>query len=137
MSAGDDKLIYVAAPYTHADPAVRNERVLEATKYAAYLIDQGEPVFSPLSHSVEIERHRQNIDSPRRWYDIDLQILQVCTHMHILGLDGWELSQGIQYEIAAAAKRELPITVVVGLAIGAYHMTDYVYSEADKNLSGC
>ena len=133
MSAGDDKLIYIAAPYKHENPYVRAERVREATQYAAYLIDQDEPVFSPLSHSVEIERHRRNIVSPGRWYDIDLQILQACTEMHILTLPGWEDSIGIQYEIAMAIAHKIPIYTVPVYSDQTYRVpTPYLADQNDK-----
>ena len=112
MSAGDDKLIYIAAPYQHDNMRIRNARVGMASTYAAYLVDQGEPVFSPLSHSAEIEFYRNTFEIPNRWYDIDLQILKVCTEMHVLKLGGWKESKGVRYELEQAKSQDIPVYMI-------------------------
>ncbi len=44
-------MIYLASPYTHADPAVRQRRFEAACRTSAVLICRGQTVFSPIAHS--------------------------------------------------------------------------------------
>ena len=54
-AAHDDRpTVYLAAPFSHPDPAVRKVRFDAACQTAAALIRSGIHVFSPLSHSCAI-----------------------------------------------------------------------------------
>jgi hypothetical protein len=44
-------MIYLASPFTHDDPAVRQQRFEAACRAAAILISQGKTVFSPIMRS--------------------------------------------------------------------------------------
>lgn len=44
-------MIYLASPYTHPDPAVRQRRFDAACRAAAQMIRAGSMVFSPVVHS--------------------------------------------------------------------------------------
>jgi hypothetical protein len=44
-------MIYLASPYSHPDPAVRQERYEAVCQAAAELISRGHIVFSPVAHS--------------------------------------------------------------------------------------
>jgi hypothetical protein len=43
-------MIYLASPYSHPDPAVREARFREACRAAAKLMRLGQPAFSPIVH---------------------------------------------------------------------------------------
>ncbi|MBN2475891.1 MAG: DUF1937 family protein, partial [Pirellulales bacterium] len=45
-----ETLLYLAGPYTHPEPAVRQARFDAACRAAAELIRQGKTVFSPVAH---------------------------------------------------------------------------------------
>ena len=44
-------MIYIASPYTHADPAVRQRRFEDVYHYVAERMLQGAVVYSPIAHS--------------------------------------------------------------------------------------
>ena len=48
-------IIYLAAPYSHPDPGVRERRFRAINRAAAALIAEGRIVFSPISMSHPIE----------------------------------------------------------------------------------
>ncbi len=50
-------MIYLASPYSHDDPAVRQERFDAACRAAAELVRQGKTVFRPVAHSHAICRY--------------------------------------------------------------------------------
>ena len=43
-------MIYLASPYSHPDPKVREARWREACRTAAFLMKGGQFVFSPIAH---------------------------------------------------------------------------------------
>lgn len=106
------EIIYLALPYNHEDPKVRKERFLAANRAASKLIQEGNHVFSPISHSHPIAEEG---DLPRGWdywQDYDRLMLSVCTKLVVLKLDGWEQSVGVAGEISIAEEMGLPIVYI-------------------------
>ena len=94
--------IYLASPYSHRDPAVRQMRYDLACAAAAKIMARGYRVFSPIAHShsvgVYLPEHllldfdfwmRQDLCYISDWADIVV----------ILMLDGWNQSRGVQREM--------------------------------------
>ena len=102
--------IYLACPYSHPDKSIREERVAQVDKKAAELMELGNLVFSPLSHSHPISEHC-TVDPCDHsfWLRQDLWILDVCDEMHVLCLGGWEKSKGIAAEIAYAKDKGIKV----------------------------
>lgn len=94
-------MIYLASPYNHPDPAVRQARYDAACRAAAGLIRRGHVVFSPISHSHGIARYGLPVDWGF-WERYDRQFLAACDELWVLMLDGWQASRGVQAEIAIA-----------------------------------
>ena len=104
--------IYIAAPYSHPDPAVEQERFELVTRAAGWLMRCGYAVFSPVSHSHPVA---QSVDLPRSWWfwqAQDLPFMRVCDALYILALEGWEQSIGVAAEIAHAKTVGIPITLM-------------------------
>lgn len=104
------KKIYLACPYSHSDFVVREYRVAQANKKAAELMEVGNLVFSPLSHSHPISEHCK-VDPTDHdfWLRQDLWILDICDDMHILCLPGWDKSKGIGIELEYAKSKGIGI----------------------------
>ena len=105
---------YLAAPYSHPLPAVRELRYAQTNAFAARLMMQGEPVFSPISQSHEIARYmgERFIMDHDFWMNMDLPMLAKARRMWVLCLDGWEDSRGVQAEMKFAASAGIPIFLV-------------------------
>ena len=102
-------MIYLASPFTHDDPAIRQQRFESACRAAAALICRGKTVFSPIAHSFAICRYGVPLDW-RFWQQHDQRYLEVCDEVVVLMLDGWRESVGVQAEIAIARKLGKPVT---------------------------
>jgi len=95
-------VIYLASPYTHPDPTVRQQRFETVCQVAADMLRAGMLVFSPIAHSVPIAEHGGAPDTWDFWWGVDLEILARCDELIIVKLDGWRESRGVQAEIARA-----------------------------------
>ena len=70
-------MIYLASPFTHPDPIVRQARLEAACRVAAELTRQGKTVFSPIAHSCAIARY----GLPDDWRFLerhDRRVFRVC-----------------------------------------------------------
>ena len=105
-------LLYLACPFTHNDPAIREHRYRTSCIAAAKLMKSGIVVFNPLSHSVPINEFLSDIDSHEFWMSMDLPILRRCDEVLILGLEGWRESRGVRAEMFEAMALAKPITQI-------------------------
>jgi nucleoside 2-deoxyribosyltransferase len=104
-------MIYLASPYTHPDPAVREARFRAACRQAAEMFRCGVPVFSPIAYSHAIAGH----DLPLEWEfweRFDRAFLETCDAVWVLTLDGWRESRGVQAEIMLARQMGKPVVLV-------------------------
>ena len=104
-------LSYLASPYTHSDPTVREARYHAACKKAAELMLEGKVIFCPIAHSHPISEHMPDgcaVDATL-WKKQDEPYVAMCDEMIVLCLDGWETSRGVLHEINEAQNRGIPI----------------------------
>ena len=94
-------MIYVASPYTHPDPIVREARYRAACRQVAEMLRCGIHAFSPICHSHPLVEYGVPGDWTF-WRDYDLKFLAMCDEVWVLMLDGLKTSTGVQAEIAMA-----------------------------------
>lgn len=109
-------MIYLACPYTHPDPKVREQRFLQVNKTAAKLISLGYGVFSPISQCHPIAQEGELPTSWEYWKEYDEKILSICSELCILTLDGWRESKGIQGEVKIAREKGIFVTTISPLS---------------------
>jgi Domain of unknown function (DUF1937) len=109
-------ICYLASPYSHADPAVRQARFEAACRAAAELIRQGLTIYSPIAHSHAICQCGVPLDW-QFWQAHDLAFLAMCNEVMVLKLDGWAQSVGVQAEIAAAKALGKPVSFLDPAAV--------------------
>jgi hypothetical protein len=105
------ELIYLACPYSHQDVSVRIARFEAANKTAAKLIEAGNHVFSPISHTHPIEMAAQG-KLPmgwEYWAAYDERMIGYCDRLIVLAIEGWTISTGVQAEITIARKKGIPV----------------------------
>jgi hypothetical protein len=97
--------IYLACPYSHPDPTVREKRFRSANHYAAYLLRQGHIVFSPLSHShpIAVQCGLPETDF-EFWQAFSFAFVDWAEVIHVLMLDGWDTSIGVEAETRRAVE---------------------------------
>ena len=101
--------VYLAIPYSHRSEVVRESRFELANQIAAYLIDQGFNVLSPISHSHPIAKYMDNHNESVFWTKMDIEWLACCDKMIVVKTVGWKLSSGIKDELRFADATGIPV----------------------------
>jgi nucleoside 2-deoxyribosyltransferase len=101
-------MIYLVSPYSHPDPAVREQRFRAACQAAAALMRAAHLVFSPVAHSHPIAMCGLPTDWGF-WQRQDLRLLAQCDAVVVLQLDGWVESRGVRAELEVARALGKPI----------------------------
>lgn len=105
-------MIYLASPYFHPDPSIREKRFRDVCHVAAHFMRKGIYIFCPIAHTHPIV---ESGDLPKGWdywQEYDRQMLSVCSELWIVQLDGWKESVGIKGEIQIAREMGLSIKYV-------------------------
>ncbi len=97
-------LIYLATPYSHPDPAVREERFKKVNEVSAKLMRAGHHIFSPISHTHPIALAGDLPLGFDYWETFDRAFLIHCKKLMVLKLEGWEESKGVRGELKIAAE---------------------------------
>ena len=97
-------MIYLASPYSHPDPLVRQGRFDVACRAAARLISAGRPVIAPVVQGHPLVRFGVRGDWSF-WAPLAREYIARCDEVVVLQLDGWRESEGVRAEMALA--REL------------------------------
>jgi nucleoside 2-deoxyribosyltransferase len=101
-------MIYLASPYSHPEPLVREHRFLAVCRAAAALMRAGAVVYSPVAHSHPIARHGLP-GGWDFWERQDRPHLERCDAVVVLQLEGWVTSQGVLAELGLARQLGKPI----------------------------
>jgi hypothetical protein len=104
-------MIYLASPYSHPDPLVRDARFHATCRAAAHLIRDGHSVFPPIVIGHALVPH----GLPPDWTFWEPHVrgqLERASSLAVLTLPGWRESVGVQAEIEIARSLGLPITYV-------------------------
>lgn len=102
-------LTYLAVPYSHKDPQIREYRFKEANRAAGKLINDGHYVFSPISHTHPIAMISELPKGWEYWKTFDEIYLNSSHTLIVLTLDGWKESIGVTAEINLAKELSLII----------------------------
>lgn len=109
------EVVYLACPYTHVDPAIRESRFQVATAVAADLIRSGRIVYSPITmtHPIDVvlAGHGNTLGSDY-WVAFDEAFMAMCSEMIVIKLDGWEHSSGIARETEYFRAHQRPIRYI-------------------------
>jgi hypothetical protein len=94
-------VIYLASPYSHDDPTVRQARFEAACAQVAEMLFCGIPTFSPVVYSHVLAEHGLPVEW-KFWRAMDEAMILVSSEMWVLTLEGWKKSVGVQAGIEIA-----------------------------------
>lgn len=102
-------MIYVASPFWHDNESVRDKRREKAIEYGKKLFLANKPNYTPLIYSYLF---KDNNAKEGYWINHGLKMIDACTEVHVLCLEGWESSNGIKGELKRAGELGLPIKYI-------------------------
>lgn len=105
-------MIYLASPYSHPCPTIREARFHAVCRMAALLMRQGQVVFAPIVHGHPLVDHGLPTEWPF-WERFDREHLRRCDELVVLTLDGWRESVGVTAEIRIAGELGKPVRYLV------------------------
>ena len=108
----EPKKIYLAIPYNDSKDGIRWERFKKANEVAAALMRRGHCVFSPISHSHPIA---EQCDLPKGydfWRSWNKPFVEWCDELHVVTIDGWKESTGVQDEIRMAEEMGKKVVLI-------------------------
>lgn len=106
------KLVYLAAPYSHPDPDVIQQRMRLLCEADALLIESGVYTVTPLSKHF-ILGYRSLPGDWAYWGDYCRSLLPRCDAMVLITMPGWDSSEGVCGELELARGR-MPIYRMAG-----------------------
>lgn len=102
-------MIYLASPYSHPSPMVREARYRNAVRATAYLMRRGSIVFSPIAYGHQFAVAEGLGTSAEDWQAFNQAMLDASTELFVLKLTGWADSLGVRTEIEYAKENNMPI----------------------------
>jgi hypothetical protein len=108
-------MAYLAIPYTGKYgkncPIYRLELSYQLVNaVAAYLIDNGELVYSPITHSHPLDRFmKKNGLNHDFWLRYDERMMEMCNRLYVVATQDWKQSRGVRHEIDWFVARKLPV----------------------------
>jgi len=109
MQITKEGLIYLASPYSHEYPGIREKRFKEVCMIAGNLIKAGYQVFSPIAHTHPIAIHASLELDFNTWIKLDTLMLKKSDFLVIALMDGWVKSTGVRKEIKIAGELGKPV----------------------------
>ena len=98
-TADEGRLVYLASPYSHADPAVMEERFEAVCRAAAQMMASGEHIYSPIAHTHPIAVRGDLPKDWTYWERYDRVMIAAADEVRVLQLPGWVESKGVNAEI--------------------------------------
>jgi hypothetical protein len=108
-------MAYLALPYNgkfkENCPRYRKELSFQvANAVAARLIEDGEVIYSPISHSHPISDYMVDLANDHDfWMAYNERMMSLCDRIYVLKIEGWRRSRGVRYEIGWFLNRDLPV----------------------------
>lgn len=102
-------MIYIAAPYSHNDKSVVKQRVKMVCEYSADLLVNKKSCISPITVGTGILSEVSLPTDFEFWQNLSYDLLDICSEMHVLMIDGWKESIGVQAEIKRAILNKIPV----------------------------
>jgi hypothetical protein len=92
-------VIYLASPYSHADPDVMQQRFEDVRAATAALLAHDEIVYSPIVHGHAIATAHDLPATFDFWMRHCYAMLERADSLYVLQIDGWETSRGVRAEM--------------------------------------
>lgn len=104
--------MYLASPYSHKDPFVREMRYLVTTQALADALKLGVAVYSPIVHCHELAKIADLPRDAAFWRNYNFTMLGCAEQLWVLMLEGWDKSVGVGEEVDEAKRLSIPVIYI-------------------------
>ncbi len=114
---------YLCSPYSvigEDDPAIREQRFMEAVLATGWAHRQGIMMYSPIAHTHPIATHCKLPTGFDFWRRYDEAGILACRQVYLLVIPGWNDSKGILHEMALAVKHKKSVLLLKKQLPGVY-----------------
>lgn len=101
--------IYVASPYTHKEPSIRDNRYWKVLHFVAEHTRRGRILYSPIVHCHQMALTYELPGNLAFWKEHNTKLLRHANELWVYTLEGWKESQGVTFEIELANRLHIPI----------------------------
>lgn len=109
-------MIYLASPYSaklpdslERDEVVEHKRYMEACIAAGFIMLKGDLVYSPIAHWHIIDQLFKGMVGYEDYLAADCKMIELCSEVHVLMIEGWDKSKGVLLEIEYAKVKNKPV----------------------------
>lgn len=102
-------MIYLASPYTHADPEIRDQRYHEVLLAVKWLLTHKMWVYSPIVHCHALAKSHRLPHTADFWWAYNSHMLSRADELMVLALEGWQDSIGVAQECDFAYQLNKPV----------------------------
>lgn len=103
-------MIYLAQPYTHPNPEIKQWRYEAALRITADYTKLDFLIYSPIVHYHNVALQYKLPGDFLFWRELNFRALERCSEIWILTIPGWEDSLGLRAEIREAVRLNIPAT---------------------------
>ena len=101
--------IYLASPYSHPDPEVREARYIAVRDATTWHLQRRLWVYSPIVHCHDLAKAGGLPTDFDFWQDYNRTMIFHADSLYVLVIAGWQQSKGVTKEILYAKELKLPI----------------------------
>ena len=103
-------MIYVASPYTHPDPAIRQERYEQVRDFCARVQPMfNDPLYSPIVHWHDAAVCNEMPTEAEFWWRHNSQMLDLSKMLIVYAIEGYGDSVGVTQEVNYAMDKGLKL----------------------------
>ena len=104
--------IFVAGPFNHPDDFIKKLRTDSIATYCVKLFNEGHVPVSALLCGLTFAEHGNLPTDTNTWENFSKVMVKGCDELHVLQLEGWDLSSGVKLEIEEAKNLNIPIIYI-------------------------
>ncbi len=106
------KKIFVAGPYNGGDTQIKEFRLNKITEYCTNLFLGGLTPVSPLLMGLNLAKFASLPTDTDTWKVFSQTLMRGCDELHVLMIEGFDVSKGVGYEIEAAKSMGIVIKYI-------------------------
>lgn len=103
------QIYYLASPYAHPSPSIREQRYRDLQEYAGPLMVAGYFIYAPILQTHPVAARFSLPVEFEWWEQYNRAFIRISAGVIVADISGWSESRGVRHEIALARKMLLPV----------------------------